>query len=205
MEQIDRWLGNFAVPARDNNNVRHRRIEQGDTAMARLKKMFPDGGIALQAGANWGYWPARMALIFDRVYTFEPDPACFVCTCANTANFENVYRYQAALGNGPAFIDLKRDTDTTGNQIVDGKGPLPTLRIDDFGFEELDLIYLDIEGQELNALKGALETLERCKPVVIYEERQAFKHNDEIPVMLFEYEKAGAIGADQILRHKAKR
>jgi hypothetical protein len=102
------------------------------------------------------------------------------------------------------MVDLWRDDDTTGNQRVSGVGPIPTMRIDDLALPRCDLIYLDVEGEELNALKGAMETIERCKPVIVYEARQAFKHNDDIPKMLFDYEEAGAIGADQILRPKVK-
>lgn len=196
---IEHWH-TFAVPSRDSNNVRHRRVTQGDAAIERLKPMF-SGGVCIQAGANWGYWPLRLSKIFDTVYTFEPDPVCFSCLCMNTARKTNMYRFQSVLGNERKLVELKRDTDTTGNQTIDGPGPIPTLRIDDLGLQECALIYLDIEGQELNAAKGGLETIERCKPVIIYEERQAFENND-VAGFLPEYEKAGAIGADQILRHK---
>lgn len=202
MQEIEEWNG-WAVPTRDSNNVRHRRIEQGSYAMECLKKMFPKGGTCIQAGANWGYWPLRMAKIFDLVYTFEPDPICFSCMAQNTWRTKNVFRYQAALGNERNLVDLWRDKDTTGNQQIEGEGPIPTLKIDDLGLQKCDLIYLDIEGQECNAIRGAMETIKRCKPVVIYEERQAFVNND-VAKMLFEYEKAGAIGADQILKPKAR-
>ena len=38
-------------------------------------------------------------------------------------------------------------------------------------FEDLDLIWLDIEGSELRALIGAEETIKKHKPVVVIEER----------------------------------
>lgn len=201
MKTIDDWLG-FQVPARDNNNVRHRRVDQGDHAMKKLDKYIPPDRrkCVVQAGANWGYWPARLAAMFERVYTFEPDPVCFSCLAMNTAGLTNVIRLQAVLGDKPAFVDLWRDVDTTGNQYVDGGGMLPTLRIDDLGLDVCDLIYLDVEGSEAKAIRGALATIDRCKPFVVFEERQSFTESvKETRQMLFDYDHIGAIGADIVL------
>lgn len=201
MKTIDHWMG-FWVPSRDNNNVRHRRVNQGDEAMARLEKYIPVDRrkCVVQAGANWGYWPVRLSYMFETVYTFEPDPVCFTCLAVNTASRMNVIRMQAALGDKPAFVDLWRDVDTTGNSYVDGPGILPTLRIDDLGLERCDLIYLDVEGSEAKAFRGALETIERCKPFIIFEERQTFNDSvEETRQMLFDYDHIGAIGADIVL------
>jgi hypothetical protein len=48
--------------------------------------------------------------------------------------------------------------------------------IDSYGFENVDLIQFDIEGYELNALKGAQDTITRCKPVVCLELRDHSHH-----------------------------
>lgn len=53
----------------------------------------------------------------------------------------------------------------------DAKGGLPTLCIDDLSLRECDLIYLDIEGYEFRALRGALATIERCHPVIVVEDK----------------------------------
>ena len=201
MAKIEEWQG-FVVPVRDNNNVRHRRIEQGERAMTHLSKFQESKQVVVQAGANWGYWPLRMASMFDVVYTFEPDPVCFSCLCANTSRLENVIRIQAALGYERNLIDLHRSKDTTGNQHIDGPGVLPTLRIDDLNLKICDLIYLDVEGQESEAIKGAKETIKRCLPVVIYEERNSFSVTADEAKRLLEthgYKKTSAIGADNVM------
>jgi hypothetical protein len=41
--------------------------------------------------------------------------------------------------------------------------------IDGLGLQRLDLLKLDLEGMEAEALDGARETIERCKPVLFIE------------------------------------
>lgn len=127
--------------------------------------------VALQAGGNCGVWPKHLARHFERVYTWEPDPANFHCLTHN-ATEANVVKFQAALGNKPAWIDLNRRAENVGAYTVKPGGILPTMRIDDLGLDACDLVYLDVEGSELNALRGAAMTLEKFRPVVAIEENQ---------------------------------
>lgn len=128
--------------------------------------------VAVQAGGNCGIWPAALGKKFERVYTFEPDPMNFRCLCAN-APAENIIKFNAALGYRHEMIDLVRQPDNCGAHSVarDAKGGLPTLCIDDLSLRECDLIYLDIEGYEFRALRGALATIERCHPVIVVEDK----------------------------------
>lgn len=42
-------------------------------------------------------------------------------------------------------------------------------RLDDFGINNVSLIKIDIEGHEIEAIKGGLETIKKSKPVIIVE------------------------------------
>lgn len=46
---------------------------------------------------------------------------------------------------------------------------VPTRTIDSLGLDELDFVKLDVEGHELEALRGAVDTIGRCRPVVLVE------------------------------------
>jgi hypothetical protein len=50
-------------------------------------------------------------------------------------------------------------------------GLCPIYRIDDIGLPDCDLIYLDVEGDEVDILMGASETISRCHPIIVTEER----------------------------------
>lgn len=126
--------------------------------------------VAVQAGGNVGVWPKALAKEFNAVYTFEPDWLNFRCLSLNVTE-PNVVKLQAALGFERGLIDLARDPANCGAHYVDGKGMVPTLRIDDLGLEACDLIALDVEGYELNALRGAHDTIRKFRPVIVCEDK----------------------------------
>ena len=44
--------------------------------------------------------------------------------------------------------------------------------LDGFAFDDVDLIKIDVEGHELSVLRGAIQTLQRCRPALIVEIEQ---------------------------------
>lgn len=46
-------------------------------------------------------------------------------------------------------------------------------RLDQFHFDTVDLLKIDVEGHELLVLKGAVTTIEKCSPVIIIEENDS--------------------------------
>ena len=125
--------------------------------------------VVVQAGGNCGIWPKTMGEKFRVVYTFEPDPMNFRCLCAN-APAANIFKFNASLGEEHRTTGLKLRPDNIGSHLIEGSGDIPMLRIDDLALTACDLIYLDIEGYEMNALKGGLETMRRFKPTIVAED-----------------------------------
>lgn len=125
--------------------------------------------ICVQAGGNCGVWPAWLADHFEAVYTFEPDPENFRCLVQNVP--ENVVTIQSALGFDRKMIDLHRDPVNCGAYYVEKTGNIPTLRIDDLELPSCDLIVLDIEGMESDAVEGAMLTINAFKPVLMFEDK----------------------------------
>jgi FkbM family methyltransferase len=137
--------------------------------------LVPARRVAVQAGGNLGVFPKVMSRWFETVYTFEPDPELFEMMSRNAPE-RNVVKFQAALGCERGTVGVSRErrqkdggSSHEGIAHVSGKGVIPTLRVDDLGLRTCDLLYLDIEGYELYALRGAVETVDRCKPVVACE------------------------------------
>lgn len=135
----------------------------------------PGRDTVVQAGGNLGLFPKRLAEEFRRVITFEPDPKLFAILNYNAPE-PNIESIQAALGNSYEPIAVsshRRDStgkpDHEGLTHVCGPGDIPQSRLDDLGLQVCDLIYLDVEGYEWNALRGALETIARCRPVLVIE------------------------------------
>jgi FkbM family methyltransferase len=123
----------------------------------------------IQAGGNVGFYVRPYAEIFDRVITFEPDRLNFQCLTMNVEN-ENVIKVQACLGDERKAVGLITSRKNIGAYHVNPTaGLIPTLLIDDFNVQDCDLMHLDIEGYELFALRGAKETITRCRPVIVLE------------------------------------
>ncbi len=141
-----------------------------DSIIARV----PQKRVAVQAGGNLGIYPKRLAAAFETVYTFEVAPELFSALYANAPE-TNIYRYQAALGYDRSLVGtstVRRDGKPgthEGITHISGPGKTPTLRLDDFALPVCDLICLDVEGWELYALQGAVETIARCRPVLSVE------------------------------------
>lgn len=125
---------------------------------------------AVQAGGNIGLWPRRLADVFARVITFEPDATSCACLLLNTADVAGRVDVQsAALGAEPGRCAVQHRS-LGSHQIVEGDEVRVTT-IDSLGLTDLDFLQLDIEGYEWHALKGATETLARCRPLIQVELR----------------------------------
>jgi len=135
--------------------------------------------LAVQAGGNCGQMPRMLAERFGTVYTFEPDHRNFVALTVNTAELPNVFRYQAALGRSDTDLRGLGDGDgrypgsNCGALYMDGKafGWIPTLTVDGLNLPGCDLLALDIEGGEAQAILGASWTIQRYRPVVVIEDK----------------------------------
>lgn len=126
--------------------------------------------ICVQAGGHSGLYPKHLSELFEAVYTFEPDHLNAASLAVNTLGVSNIYKFQAALGEETAFVDLNRSAGGSGSNHVEGAGHIPMLTIDLLDLPVCDLIYLDIEGYELPALRGAKETIAKYRPVIALED-----------------------------------
>lgn len=140
-------------------------------AIEKVAAHCPQKRVAIQAGGNWGYWPRIVAGMFETLYTFEPDQRSFCALAANTAGIDNMIRIQAALGREAKLVGMHLYPHKTGAQFVEGEGIVPTVAIDWFGFQDVDLIWLDIEGCEFDALQGAKFTINRQRPLIAFEDK----------------------------------
>lgn len=124
----------------------------------------------VQAGGNIGIWPKRLAFDFEAVSTFEPDAANYCALVENTKGIDNIVATNAALGDraARAGIDHIDPQNIGAHQIKEGND-FDVLTVDSFGWEDVDLLQLDVEGFEHFAILGAAETIQRSGPVIVLE------------------------------------
>ena len=147
------------------------------------------------AGGNQGMYPLLFSKLFKLVYTFEPDPLNFHCL-VNNCQDDRIIKFNCALGakHEMAHLQLGAVDNTGTHEIRSGNnGVIPVLMLDDFEFNELDLIQLDVEGYEHNVLVGAQKTINKHKPVISVE-----RNNPDIKNLLstFGYKEVDCSHAD---------
>jgi len=128
-----------------------------------------DRSLCIQAGGHVGLWPLYLSKYFKQVITFEPEAENFKCLYENTRANKSIDAYQEGLGSSIGYSALSiSGNNTGGHYITEGEG-LYINTIDSLDLKSCGGIYLDIEGQELNALRGAKKTIEKFSPVLMLE------------------------------------
>jgi FkbM family methyltransferase len=129
--------------------------------------------VAVDVGAHCGLWAMHLAKAFQTLHAFEPVAAHRECLLSNLAGAPNVHLYPAALGECDGRVSIHTAPTSSGDSWVDlsRDGDIPLIRLDPLLLQEVDFIKLDCEGYELFALRGGEETLLRCRPCVIVEQK----------------------------------
>jgi FkbM family methyltransferase len=165
--------------------------------------------IMIQAGGNCGFMLDQFVEHFNVIYTFEPDPVNFYCLNQNITS-SNVIKMQCCLGSDPNPVTVQQlvrpgRLNDTGGVHVSGEGFIPTIKIDNLNLPGCDLIQLDIEGYEYNALLGAINTIKKYKPVLCIEfcEKWLNRYNSNSEKILnllsdLEYKQIDEYGVDKI-------
>lgn len=129
---------------------------------------------AIDIGAHCGLWTVQLAQYFKNVEAFEPLERHIECWKRN-CNWKWTNRlHEVALGEKEGTCGIHVVEGFSGRSHVNGSGDIPVKKLDDFGFKDVDLIKVDVEGYELFILKGAEETLKKWHPVVIVEQKPRF-------------------------------
>lgn len=125
---------------------------------------------AVDIGAHVGFWSMWLAPEFRTVHSFEPMIEHVECFRRNVAS-TNVTLHRCALGERIGFIGMEADAENSGKAHIGGNGTIPMLTLDYFNLPDVDLLKIDVEGYEPQVLAGAAQTIARCRPVVIVEQK----------------------------------
>jgi FkbM family methyltransferase len=128
---------------------------------------------AVDIGAHVGLWSMHLVKRFGFVHAFEPVEAHRQCFDANIhePDRQRIALYPFALGERNGEVGMYTNPTSSGDSWVKGTGDIPLRRLDDFHLDRVDFIKVDCEGYELFALRGAIETILRCRPTICVEQK----------------------------------
>jgi FkbM family methyltransferase len=139
--------------------------------------------VVIQAGGNCGMYARFYSNYFSEIYSFEPEKNNFKCLELNCKGSQ-FHLYNVGLGKSAGTASLKKSKQKPRNAgiwqtIEDPTGNINIITIDSLNLQKCNLIHLDVEGFESNVLLGAIETIEKYKPVIILEEGSGSKILDD--------------------------
>jgi FkbM family methyltransferase len=163
--------------------------ELGTTQL--LRRLLDRSAVFFDVGANIGYYTFLAAALLEGrgvVHAFEPWPAIFddLAASARLNSFRCLELQRAALadrdGESPLFIPDGPEWTMASLLAAGVGGPyelVPALRFDTYckqrEIERVDVMKIDVEGAELQVLRGMGSLLSRWQPDIILEVLQPFE------------------------------
>jgi FkbM family methyltransferase len=132
---------------------------------------------AVDVGAHVGFWSMHLAKQFKTLHSFEPVALHRDCYIRNVEMHAGVQLHAKCLGDKPGSVAMHTTQGSSGDTWVDPSvqtGDIPMITLDSLNLPVVDFMKIDCEGFELFVLRGAEETLRRCKPVVVVEQKHTF-------------------------------
>jgi FkbM family methyltransferase len=144
-----------------------------------LTSHFRPDDVFVDVGANVGAYSVRAASGGMKVYAFEPNPETVKVLKRNAEiNHVSIDLLEYALGSADG--NAKMSPNGALSRIsADGAIEVPLRTLDSFDLPRVDLLKVDVEGYELEVLKGARKTLARCHPTVFVEMHDWLAAEDE--------------------------
>lgn len=142
--------------------------------------------LALDVGANFGAWSRAMLPHFAGVHAFEPQPRLARMLAA--AAPKRLVVHQAAVSDRCGRVTLRVPALNLGRSTIDDHNRLdelddphqridavdvPMLRLDDLALgRSVAFIKIDVEGHEVEVLRGAAGLLAESRPAVFVESEE---------------------------------
>jgi len=131
-------------------------------------------GTALDIGANVGLWSRDLVDNFAKVVAFEPVAVFRECLEKNVSG-ANFFISPLALGDHDTQATMIITEGNSGHSHLDpdtlGTGDVQVVKLDNLNMEDVDYIKIDCEGYEYRVLQGAEQTVKRCRPIMVIEQK----------------------------------
>lgn len=132
--------------------------------------------VAIDVGAHVGITAYNLSRSFEHVHAFEINPSIYDCLQKNLAwkKVDNVTTYPVGVGREEELVDIVTTNKSFGTHVKPNsrnQGQCRVMPLDHYNFQNVDFIKIDAEGYEPFVAMGGLKTIERCKPIILYESK----------------------------------
>ena len=128
------------------------------------KKQF---NLIVDIGAWCGTWAIAMQKYAKNMHCYEPNKLHFDCLSRNLAPYDHVKLYNQAIGSEDGFVKLSQETATQNTRVLYEAGDTMISKLDSLDTKGIDMIKIDVEGLEMEVLKGASEKLQNVQYLMI--------------------------------------
>lgn len=183
--------GGYCVPLSSRHRPAAQKVLSGKVyepaTIEYISKHSADGDI-VHAGTYFGdFLPglSRTCSEGARIWAFEPNPESYRCACVTILvnSLDNIEITNAGLGATDRRLLLEVADESGralggGSRITEGQSRAKknTVEVDVVTLDDvvpkgrtIDILHLDVEGFEQPALDGGIETIMRCRPILILE------------------------------------
>lgn len=133
---------------------------------------LPNKRTFVDVGANVGIWSLPMTRHFKKIVSYEPSRQNIECIKSNIPSGIELREKAVADFAGEAKFHQAGKNCGDGKLCREGvksSYTVPVVKLDDEGLDNVDMIKIDTQGWELDALKGMTELIKSCRPWVMFE------------------------------------
>ena len=189
-------IHNFYFPDWDNHFQKFFDLNIGyqEAQRNRALSYVEDFGVAIDCGAHVGLWSRDLSNFFDNLYCFEPVNEFFECLKLNIKSknaklfnlglgktkIEKEALITRSIGNSGASRTLLKHEEISSQDYVE---KIQLVNLDSFNLTKVDFIKIDVEGLGLDVLKGMINILKNCNPIVCIELLEQVEKTEQIHFM----------------------
>ena len=133
---------------------------------------FEPSHVVIDIGAKYGEFGVLSSLnpAVSKVYSFEPLPLNFKKMAELIrVNGGRVDAFPVALGDVEGIKSGSAEGEMFSVLGIGNRVEVKTKTLDSYHFEDIGLMKIDVEGMEMNVLKGSIETIRKFLPRIIIE------------------------------------